>query len=48
MYFIVDIRPNGTESFLESSQDSGEAWDLVSRLQCDAQRRRWKVRYEVR
>ena len=26
----------------------GEAWDVVSRLQCEAWRRRRRVRYEVR
>jgi hypothetical protein len=48
MYFIVEIRPNGTETFLEGFEDVGEAWDVVSRLRCEAQRQRRKVRYEVR
>jgi hypothetical protein len=48
MYFIVAIQPNGTETFLEGFEDSSEAWDVASRLQCAAQRRRRKVRYEVR
>ena len=48
MYFIIEIRLDGTETFLEGFEDIGEAWDVVSRLQCEAQRRRRKVRYEVR
>ncbi len=45
MYYIVEIRPNGAETFLE---EFSEAWDVLSRLQCEAQRQRRKVRYEVR
>ena len=48
MFFIVEIQPNGTETFIEGFEDSGDAWDVVSRLQCEAQRRRRRVRYEVR
>jgi len=48
MYYIVEITPRGIETFLEGFEDSGEAWDVVSRLQCEARRRRQKVRYEVR
>jgi hypothetical protein len=48
MYFIVEIQPNGTETFLEGFEDSSEAWDVVSRLRCEARHRRRKVRYEVR
>lgn len=48
MYFIVEIKPNGTETFLEGFEEVGEAWDVVSRLQCEARRQRRKVRYEVR
>jgi len=48
MYSIIDITPRGIETFLEGFEDIGEAWDVVSRLQCEAQRRRRKVRYEVR
>jgi hypothetical protein len=47
MYYIVEITPRGIETFLEGFEDIGEAWDVVSRLRCEAQRRR-KVRYEVR
>jgi hypothetical protein len=48
MYYIVEITSRGGETFLEGFEDIGEAWDSVSRLQCEAQRRRRKVRYEVR
>jgi hypothetical protein len=48
MYYIVEITSQGIETFLEDFEDSGEAWDTVSRLRCEAQRVRRKVRYEVR
>jgi hypothetical protein len=48
MYFIVEIQLGGTETFLEGSEASSEAWNVASRLQCVARRRRKKVRYEVR
>jgi hypothetical protein len=48
MYYIVEITPRGIETFLEGFEDIGETWDVVSRLQCEARRRRRKVRYEVR
>jgi hypothetical protein len=48
MYFIVEIQLDGTETFLEGFEDVGDAWDVLSRLQCEARRRRRKVRYEVR
>ncbi len=48
MYSIVEITPRGSETFLAGFEDIGEAWDVVSRLQCEAQRRHRKVRYEVR
>ena len=48
MYYIVEITSRVIETFLEGFEDIGEAWDIVSRLQCEAQRRRRKVRYEVR
>ena len=48
MYYIVEIRPNGTETFLEGFEEFNEDWDVLSRLQCEAQRQRRKVRYEVR
>jgi hypothetical protein len=48
MYYIVEIRPQGIETFLESFEEVGEACDTVSRLRCEARRRRRKVRYEVR
>jgi len=48
MYYIVEIRPNGTETFLAGFEEFDEAWDVLSRLRCEAQRQRRKVRYEVR
>jgi hypothetical protein len=48
MYFIVEITPQGIETFLGGFEEVGEAWDVVSRLQCEARRIRRKVRYEVR
>ena len=48
MYYIVEITPRGTETFLEGFEDIGDAWDVVSRLHCEARHRRRKVRYEVR
>ena len=47
MYYIVEIGPQGRETFLAGFEDSGEAWDAVSRLRCEARRQRRKVRYEV-
>ena len=37
MYHIVEITPQGIETFLEGFEEVGEAW-----------RRRRRVRYEVR
>ena len=48
MYFIVEITSQGIETFLEGFEDIGDAWDVVSGLQCEARRQRRKVRYEVR
>jgi len=48
MYYIVEITPQGIETFLESFEEVDEAWDTGSRLQCEARRRRRRVRYEVR
>jgi len=48
MYYIVEITPRGSETFLEGFEEIGEAWDVVSRLLCEARRQRRKVRYEVR
>jgi hypothetical protein len=33
MYYIVEITPYGSETFLEGFEEVGEAWDVVSRLQ---------------
>lgn len=48
MYYIVEITAQGIETFLEGFEEVSEAWDIVSRLRCEARRRRRKVRYEVR
>ena len=48
MYYIVEIMPDGTETFLDGFEDCGDAWDVVSCLQCEAERQHRKVRYEVR
>jgi hypothetical protein len=48
MYYIVEITPQGIETFLESFEELDEVWDIVSRLKCEALRVRRKVRYEVR
>ena len=48
MYYIVEITSQGIETFLEGFEEVGEAWDVLSRLQCEARRRRRRVRYEVR
>ena len=48
MYYIVEITPQGIETFLAGFEEFSEAWDVLSRLQCEAQRQRRKVRYEVR
>ena len=48
MYYIVEITAQGIETFLEGFEEVGEAWDVASRLRCEAQWRRRKVRYEVR
>jgi len=48
MYYIVEITSQGIETFLEGFEEVGAAWDVVSRLRCEARRWRRKVRYEVR
>jgi hypothetical protein len=48
MYYIIEITSRESETFLEGFEDIGEAWDVVSRLQCEAVRQRRRVRYEVR
>jgi hypothetical protein len=47
MYYIVEITSQGIETFLAGFEDTGDAWDVVSQLRCEAQQRR-KVRYVVR
>ena len=32
MYYVVDITPRGSETFLAGFEDIGEVWDGVSRL----------------
>ncbi len=46
MYYIVEITSQGIETFLAGFEDIGDAWDIVSGLQCEARRQRRKVRYE--
>ena len=48
MYFIVEITSQGIETFLAGFEEIGDAWDVVSGLQCEARRLRRRVRYEVR
>ena len=48
MYFIVEIQPNGTETFLEGFEDSIEAWNVAHMLQLQAKKYGRKVRYDVR
>ena len=48
MYYIVEITSQGIETFLEGFEEMSEAWDVVSRLRREAQRRHRRVRYEVR
>ena len=48
MYYIVEISPQGIETFLEGFEEVGEAWDTLSCLRCEPRRRHRKVRYEVR
>jgi hypothetical protein len=42
------LSSQGIETFLEGFEDASEAWDVVSRLRCEARRVRRKIRYEVR
>jgi len=39
MYYIVEITPQGSETFLEGFEKLGEVWDVVSRLQRTARLR---------
>jgi hypothetical protein len=48
MYFIVEIKLDGTETFLEGFEDAVEAWDVAHRLQLKAKKYGRKVRYDVR
>jgi hypothetical protein len=48
MYFIVEITPRGIETFLAGFEDLSEAWEIASRLRCEARRLRSRLRYEVR
>ena len=48
MYYIVEITSQGIETFLAGFENTSDAWDVVSGLQCEARRQRRKVRYEVR
>jgi hypothetical protein len=44
MYYIVEITSQGIETFLAGFEDIGDAWDVVSGLQCEVRRQRRKVR----
>jgi len=48
MYFIVEIRRDGIETFIEGFEDAVEAWDVAQRLQRRATNYGRTVRYEVR
>jgi hypothetical protein len=48
MYYIIEITPQGSETFLEGFEEVGAAWNVISHLQCEALRQRRKERYEVR
>jgi hypothetical protein len=48
MYFIVEITPRGSETFLGGFVELAEAWETASRLRCEARRLRSRLRYEVR
>jgi hypothetical protein len=48
MYFIVEIKLDGTETFIEGFEDSIEAWDAAHSLQRKAKKYGRKVRYDVR
>ena len=48
MYYIVEIKPNGTETFLEGFEDPIEAWNVAHSLQLKAKKYGRRVRYDVR
>lgn len=48
MFFIVEITPDGSETFLDGFEDAVEAWEVAQRLQLEAHEYGLKVRYDVR
>jgi len=48
MYFVVEIRPNGTETFLEGFEDAVDAYNVANMLRLRAKKYGRNVRYEVR
>jgi hypothetical protein len=48
MFFIVEITPDGAETFLDGFEDVVEAWEVAHRLQLEAQEYGLRVRYDVR
>ena len=48
MYFVVEIRSNGTETFLEGFEDAVDAYNVANMLQLRAKKYGRKVRYDVR
>ena len=48
MYFVVEIKPNGIETFIEGFEDSIEAWNVAHSLQLKTNKYGRNVRYDVR